>query len=1058
MQNRSIETPSGLTPQDIRRIFHEWDSLKALSEDPLADLALIRQRRRTAGNPFSSLSAGMALREVIQAGLEALKPDGGSPDLREKRWRQFVILTEQYIHGRNPDWVIEQLHVSKGTYYGEQTRALQRLAEVLQRWEDECQISSDQPEHASVNQAPNLAPPRPPYALVGRDELLFELKQVLLDGSNPVSIALEGLPGVGKTAIAVELTRDPEITARYADGVLWASLGRQPDLLVIISAWEKALGIPSGAAENHRGIQERAAAIHTVIGARRILVVIDDAWQSEDSLAFKLGGPNCAYLVTTRQAGVGVDFAGDRVYSVHELDPDDGQVLLAQIAPRAFEGASSDFPHLVELVGGLPLALILIGRYIQKVSYKAQTRRMRAALASLEAPEMRMMVTQPVSPLESALSAGPGGMSVSLQTVIGLSDKALDSAARQALCDLALFPPKPNSFSEEGALAVIGGSTAVLDRLVDSGLVEAVGSDRYTLHQTIADYAGLEGRASTSKAGVRLIDYSISSIRKHIYDFSFLDQELTNILAVLDLCVKTLQTAKLGLFASLAYPYLETRGLYHLCDDALTAALRASQATGDLANQAALLYNLGNLEVKRGHFKSARDYLQRCLPLAQAINARELEADAWFQIGLANQYSGILEKGKNSLVHAREIHQKLGATASESFDLCGLGYIEEELGNYGSGLTHLSDALRFSIDSHNRRGEGWAHYNMSMVYLPMGDFQYAMRHAEECHRIYLELDDRRGLGWLYYHRGRIHRQMGEYQQAEDDFSLARQIFTAIGDWMGIGFAIQNQGLIAAELGHGVDARQSFLEAMHIFRRIECLGLSQSENALGVLSRREGDYASAEVYFLQSMRYMREMRYRRGEARNLIELGLNRFYRGDSDAALENIQEGMDILEEISALPNLALALTYLGHVQAGCGRHSLAEGSYQRALELREKLEQPTLALEPKAGLTRLDLLAGRTDQATRRTEEMLPYMHGKGAAVSAYSLAGLDQPLWVAWTCCEVLSATGDTRAEALHKTTVRLFKQRLAQVADGQPRKAFVENVPIHLAIWQFATAEER
>ncbi len=62
---------------------------------------------------------------------------------------------------------------------------------------------------------PFLAPPRPPYYLIGRDNLLHKLKQQLLTGNNLALSALNGLPGVGKTALAIELAHARDVLKHF---------------------------------------------------------------------------------------------------------------------------------------------------------------------------------------------------------------------------------------------------------------------------------------------------------------------------------------------------------------------------------------------------------------------------------------------------------------------------------------------------------------------------------------------------------------------------------------------------------------------------------------------------------------------------------------------------------------------------------------------------------------------------------------------------------------------------------------------------------------------------
>ena len=57
------------------------------------------------------------------------------------------------------------------------------------------------------------------------------------------ALSAEGLPGVGKTALAVVLAHHPAVLAHFTDGVLWAGLGPQGDAMSALTAWGNALGV-----------------------------------------------------------------------------------------------------------------------------------------------------------------------------------------------------------------------------------------------------------------------------------------------------------------------------------------------------------------------------------------------------------------------------------------------------------------------------------------------------------------------------------------------------------------------------------------------------------------------------------------------------------------------------------------------------------------------------------------------------------------------------------------------------------------------------------------------
>src|SRR2546429_125581 len=52
-------------------------------------------------------------------------------------------------------------------------------------------------------------------SLLGRDSLLLQIKQRLLEGVSPALTALSGLPGIGKTTLAVTLATDQQVQAHF---------------------------------------------------------------------------------------------------------------------------------------------------------------------------------------------------------------------------------------------------------------------------------------------------------------------------------------------------------------------------------------------------------------------------------------------------------------------------------------------------------------------------------------------------------------------------------------------------------------------------------------------------------------------------------------------------------------------------------------------------------------------------------------------------------------------------------------------------------------------------
>ncbi len=437
------------------------------------------------------------------------------------------------------------------------------------------------PNSPSIVPAPILDPAIPPIAagmhdLVGRDDLLNSLKQQLLVQGRAGLTALHGLPGVGKTALATTLAHDEEIQTAFSDGILWVGLGYEPDVLGLLSRWGTLLNcVPTDLAQRSRP-DSWAAHIHAAIGRRRMLLVIDDAWEIADALAFQVGGPNCTHLITSRFPEIARRFAPDNVIVVRELDNTDGRLLLMRLAPEVVQAEPQEAQALVTAVGGLPLALTLLGNFLRAQAHSGQPRRLRAALEKLRRADERMRLNEP-----QALVGGHPSLSIgaplSLQAVIGISDQQVSEDAHAALRALAVFPPKPNSFSEEAAAAVSALPVEILDELTDAGLVESIGPERYTLHQTIADYA----RTHLTDEGVveRLITYYVAYVEAHATDYTALD-ESNNIFAALEAAFERKMLPEAGARRTCLRAFVDHARPVHACGSATPTIARGSTLVG----------------------------------------------------------------------------------------------------------------------------------------------------------------------------------------------------------------------------------------------------------------------------------------------------------------------------------------------------------------------------------------------------------------------------------------------------------------------------------------------
>ena len=288
------------------------------------------------------------------------------------------------------------------------------------------------------------------------------------------------LPGVGETTLAIEAAKDMEVLQHFPDGVLWVSLGRKPDVLAELKGWVRALGVSEKDLAQIHSVKDARNITANAIGGRRLLLVVDDVWQSDAAGTFLLG-TNCAHIVTSRMPEVAIDCA-EKLIKVRELDNVESLVLLSEFAREVVDAEPDEALKLVQASGGLPLALVLLGKYLRRESRSGDPRRIREALNTLRDEKVLLLIRQPV--------AAPDEPPISLAATIEMSysSPSLGDDTRHALQALSVFRPKPHEFSEDIAQKVAGVGSALLDELDDAGLIEC-NAGRYTMQRTIAEYA-----------------------------------------------------------------------------------------------------------------------------------------------------------------------------------------------------------------------------------------------------------------------------------------------------------------------------------------------------------------------------------------------------------------------------------------------------------------------------------------------------------------------------------------------------------------------------------------
>jgi tetratricopeptide (TPR) repeat protein/transcriptional regulator with XRE-family HTH domain len=794
----------------------------------------------------------------------------------------------------------------------------------------------------------------PDKAFVGREKDIVSIKQQLRGRGNVALTALNGLPGVGKTALAVILAHDPEMRAYFNDGVLWAGLGSNPNMLGLLSRWGSLLGISTTQMATLSGNEAWAQAIRMAIGARKMLLVIDDAWQLEETLTFRVGGPNCAHLVTTRFPAIAAHIAIGGATTIGELNEEQSIQLLESLAPQVVSHEAQKIHDLVRAVGGLPLALTLLGNYLRKQAYSGPARRIAAALERLNDAEVRLQISEPHIPVESHPSLSPEA-SLSLQSVIAITDQVLPASAQMALYTLSVFPPKPDTFSEEAALAITASTIDELDALSDAGLLESNG-ERYTLHQVIADYAHLRlPQQEAHEAYSRLITYITDYIEVHKKDYELLELESSTIRAALETAFEQDKQSELVRAVCAFAPFLILRGFYQEAERHLKRANQAAQALNEEHGITGTLLYLGEIEQRQGNYVLAENYLQQGLTLAR--------------------------QGSNQ--------ERICALLTE------LGVVFQEQGNFQQAETMYQEGLMLARNSADQISICILLDNLGSLNMRRGEFAQSESYLQEGLTLARKIEDRERVGGLLRILGALEVYRGNYVQAQSYLLEGLTIARQLGDSEQICAHLISLGFVAAQQGRNTQAKRYYQEGLELARQIGhreriCHALIN----LGDVFVEEGNYVQAEAYFQEGLELARQIGHREWIGALLLNLGMTARKQGHYNEAKPYLQESLALTNQISQSQVICPILCELGDIALSEGHVVLADEYFKKMLEQVPSGNQEFLALA-YYGLARVCVLQEDRKSArsySSKSVRILEMMgHRQTAEVRVWMKSALD-------------------------------------------------------------------
>ncbi|MFC9087318.1 NB-ARC domain-containing protein [Nocardiopsis dassonvillei] len=298
-----------------------------------------------------------------------------------------------------------------------------------------------------------------------------------LTHSTAQTLVITGMPGVGKTALAVHVAH--RLRDRFEDGALYADLGGSTlapqDPADVLEGFLRALGVPDQRIPARR--QERSNLFRSLAARRRLLIVLDDVGSSDDARSLLPSGPSCVSIVTSLHRLYGLSALWRTDLDV--LTPDEAVDMLGRSAGSSrTEKERSVAEDLVWMYGHLPLALRCVGARL-------------ARTPGLPLSTVFRELTHSDRPLEE-LQIGDLDVRSRYDAVVG----RLNPLEQAAFRELALLSRR--GFTVQEAADSLDWDTAdvrkLIERLVDTHLLSIVPTADGRLHYTVPRVSSLYAR------------------------------------------------------------------------------------------------------------------------------------------------------------------------------------------------------------------------------------------------------------------------------------------------------------------------------------------------------------------------------------------------------------------------------------------------------------------------------------------------------------------------------------------------------------------------------------
>lgn len=219
------------------------------------------------------------------------------------------------------------------------------------------------------------------------------------------------------------------------------------------------------------------------------------------------------------------------------------------------------------------------------------------------------------------------------------------------------------------------------------------------------------------------------------------------------------------------------------------------------------------------------------------------------------------------------------------------------------------------------------------------DHALALSTAQEALSLFQSAKDSAGMARAYAQIGRCHFAQSDYAEATENYNLALQQWRDQGDLPEQAGVLINLGYIEQRKGEWSNALAYYGEAQPLVPN-DAYRLGLIASGMGDLFNEHGLFETALVQYERALAYFRDANKQHGVNRTIMDIGYTEFLQGNYSASLSHLNEALASFEPLSL--DVAQCHENLGRVYIALGQYAVALQHLEPALAQYESAKNPT--------------------------------------------------------------------------------------------------------------------